>query len=80
MAREKIRSNPPARRKRANLFELAYQCIEDLLVNCILKPGRFLTVRELQCLTGFGRTPAHAAVNRHAEDHPPAPCPADRAN
>jgi len=58
----------PARRNRVNLFELAYQRIEDLLVNCDLKPGRFLTVQELQDLTGFGRTPVHAAVNRLAAD------------
>jgi DNA-binding GntR family transcriptional regulator len=58
----------PARRNRVNLFELAYQRIEDLLVNCELKPGRFLTVLELQNLTGFGRTPVHAAVNRLAAD------------
>jgi len=30
---------------RINFFELAYQRIEDLLVSCELKPGRFLTVR-----------------------------------
>ena len=58
----------PARRNRVNLFELAYQRIEDLLVNCELKPGRFLIVLELQSLTGFGRTPVHAAVNRLAAD------------
>jgi DNA-binding GntR family transcriptional regulator len=58
----------PARRNRVNLLELAYQRIEDLLVNCALKPGRFLTVQELQELTGFGRTPVHAAVNRLAAD------------
>lgn len=58
----------PARRNRVNLFELAYQRIEDLLVHCELKPGRFLTVQELQSLTGFGRTPVHAAVNLLAAD------------
>ena len=62
------RGGAPARRNRVNLFELAYQRIEDLLVNCALKPGRFLTVQELQDLTGFGRTPVHAAVNRLAAD------------
>jgi DNA-binding GntR family transcriptional regulator len=51
-----------------NLFETAYLKIEELLVNCTLKPGRFLTVQELQDLTGFGRTPVHAAVNRFATD------------
>lgn len=51
-----------------NLFEAAYLRIEELLVNCQLKPGHFLTVQELQGLTGFGRTPVHAAVNRLAAD------------
>jgi len=56
------------RRNPVNLFECAYLKIEELLVNCALKPGRFLTVQELQSLTGFGRTPVHAAVNRFAGD------------
>ncbi len=58
----------PSRRNRINFFELAYQRIEDLLVNCELKPGRFLTVQELQTVTGFGRTPVHNAVNQFAAD------------
>ena len=58
----------PSRRNRINFFELAYQRIEDLLVNCELKPGRFLTVQELQDVTGFGRTPVHNAVNQFAAD------------
>jgi DNA-binding GntR family transcriptional regulator len=59
---------PAGRRNRVNFFELAYQRIEDLLVNCELRPGQFLTVQELQDLTGFGRTPVHSAVNRFAAD------------
>jgi DNA-binding GntR family transcriptional regulator len=58
----------PGRRNRVNFFELAYQRIEDLLVSCELKPGRFLTVQELQTVTGFGRTPVHNAVNQLAAD------------
>jgi DNA-binding GntR family transcriptional regulator len=58
----------PRRRNRINLFELAYQRIEELLVNCTLKPGRYLTMQDLQDLTGFGRTPVHHAVNRLAAD------------
>ena len=58
----------PKRQNRVNLFELAYQRIEDLLVNCALKPGRFLTMQDLQDVTGFGRTPVHHAVNRLAAD------------
>jgi len=56
------------RRNPVNLFESAYLKIEELLVSCSLRPGRFLTVQELQGLTGFGRTPVHAAVNRLAAD------------
>ena len=56
----------PQQRGAGNLFETAYLKIEELLVNCTLKPGRFLTVQELQDLTGFGRTPVHSAVNRLA--------------
>ncbi|MEN3383211.1 MAG: hypothetical protein V7608_3255 [Hyphomicrobiales bacterium] len=58
----------PRRRNRINLFELAYQRIETLLVDCALKPGRYLTMQDLQDLTGFGRTPVHHAVNRLAAD------------
>jgi DNA-binding GntR family transcriptional regulator len=61
-------SGAPSRRNRINFFELAYQRIEDLLVNCELKPGSFLTVQELQSVTGFGRTPVHNAVNQFAAD------------
>jgi DNA-binding GntR family transcriptional regulator len=61
-------ADAPRRHNRLNLLELAYQRIEDLLVNCELKPGRFLTVQELQTMTGFGRTPVHNAVNQFAAD------------
>ena len=56
------------RRNRINLFELAYQRIEEMLVSCQLRPGRYLTMQDLQDLTGFGRTPVHHAVNRLAAD------------
>ena len=56
------------RRNRINFFELAYQRIEELLVNCALRPGHSLTVQDLQDLTGFGRTPVHHAVNTLAAD------------
>lgn len=58
----------PQRRNRVNFFELAYQCIEEKLINCELRPGRFLTVQELQTVTGFGRTPVLNAVSRLAAD------------
>jgi DNA-binding GntR family transcriptional regulator len=59
---------PAPRRNRVNLFEVAYQRLEDLLVNCALRPGRFLTMQDLQDMTGLGRTPIHHAVNRLAAD------------
>ena len=58
----------PSRRNRTNLCELAYQKIENFLVNCALRPGQFLTMQELQNLTGFGRTPVHHAVNTLSAD------------
>ena len=60
--------SPEGRRNRVNLFELAYQKIEEMLVNCALKPGRYLTMQDLQDATGFGRTPVHHAVNQLAAD------------
>jgi DNA-binding GntR family transcriptional regulator len=62
------RSPAPQLRKRVNLFDQAYQRIEELLVNCALQPGRFLTMQDLQDLTSLGRTPVHHAVNRLAAD------------
>ncbi|OYU48036.1 MAG: transcriptional regulator [Rhizobiales bacterium PAR1] len=56
------------RQNRVNLFELAYQRIEELLINCTLRPGQSLTMQDLQDMTGFGRTPIHHAVNRLAAD------------
>jgi len=58
----------PHRRNRVNLFKLAYERIEDLIVKCELKPGSFLTMQDLQEMTGFGRTPVHQAVNQLAAD------------
>jgi DNA-binding GntR family transcriptional regulator len=58
----------PRQQNRVNLFDLAYQVIEDLLVNGALRPGCFLTMQDLQDITGFGRTPVHHAVSRLAAD------------
>ncbi|RWX81052.1 GntR family transcriptional regulator [Neorhizobium lilium] len=63
-----VEGGKPARSNRVNFLELAYQRIEDLLVNCHLKPGQQLTLHELQGLTGLGRTPVHNAVSRLAAD------------
>ena len=51
-----------------NQFELAYEAIEERLVSCELRPGRFLALQELQDLVNFGRTPVHQAVSRLAAD------------
>lgn len=51
-----------------NQFELAYEAIEERLVKCELRPGRFLAMQEIQQLVKFGRTPVHQAVNRLAAD------------
>ena len=59
---------PPRRSNRVNLFELAYERIEHLIFTCELKPGRFLSIQDLQELTGFSRTPVHQAVSRLADD------------
>ena len=58
----------PVRQNRVNLFDLAYEKLEDLIVSCTLKPGQLVTIQELQTLTGLGRTPIHQAVNRLAGD------------
>lgn len=63
-----VEGGQPARRNRVNLFELAYERIEELLVRCELAPGRFLAMQDLQEITGLGRTPVHHAVNRLAAD------------
>jgi DNA-binding GntR family transcriptional regulator len=60
--------SPPRRSNRVNLFELAYERIEHLIVTCELKPGRFLSIQDLQDMTGFSRTPVHQAVSRLADD------------
>jgi DNA-binding GntR family transcriptional regulator len=58
----------PRRSNGVNLFELAYERLEDLIIRCDLKPGQFLTIQDLQGLTGFSRTPVHQAVSRLAGD------------
>ena len=51
-----------------NQVELAYERIEQMLVNCQLKPGRFMAMQDLQELVHFGRTPVLQAVSRLAAD------------
>src|ERR1700743_1600927 len=59
---------PDRRHNRMNLFDLAYEQIEDLIVSCRLKPGQYITMQDLQDSTGLGRTPVHQAVSRLAAD------------
>src|ERR1700722_8110389 len=63
-------ASPPApgRHNRLNLFEMAYERLEDLIVRCELRPGSFLAMQDLQEVTGLGRTPVHQAVSRLASD------------
>jgi DNA-binding GntR family transcriptional regulator len=63
-----VAAEKPTRQNRVNLFELAYERLEELIITCELKPGRLLTILELQGILGFGRTPIHQAVNRLAGD------------
>ncbi len=58
----------PRRRNRLNLANLAYDQLEELIVTCELKPGLFLSIQDLQTMTGGGRTPIHQAVSRLAAD------------
>ncbi|MDM0078781.1 GntR family transcriptional regulator [Variovorax sp. J2P1-59] len=68
-ASEELTSHEPQRRRMpVSLSDAAYERIEELLVCCELKPGRFLATHDLQKLTGFGRTPVLQAVNRLAAD------------
>ncbi|MDB5847104.1 MAG: transcriptional regulator, GntR family [Rhodoferax sp.] len=55
-------------RSQVNLSDRAYERIEELLICCELKPGRFLATHELQAMVGFGRTPVLQAVNRLAAE------------
>lgn len=57
-----------SRQTHVNLFELAYEKIEELIVTMTLRPGRFLSIHDLQTMSGFGRTPVHQAVTRLAGD------------
>lgn len=58
----------PRRRNQVNLSDTAYERLEQLLICCELKPGRFMATHELQAMTGFGRTPVHQAVSRLAAE------------
>lgn len=56
------------RRNRVNLADQAYDQVEELIVTCTLRPGQYLSIQDLQTMTGSGRTPVHQAVSRLAAD------------
>lgn len=71
MAELKIIEAAPAagtRRSQTNLMEVAYERLEQLIIRCDLKPGSFLSMQDLQSMTGSSRTPIYHAVNRLATD------------
>lgn len=65
---DEVPASAAHRRNRVSLVELAYERIEDLIVNCELKPGRSLAIQDLLEVTGMSRTPVHQAVSRLADD------------
>jgi DNA-binding GntR family transcriptional regulator len=66
--KESALKSTPRKASQQNLSEQAYERLEELLICCELKPGRFLAMHELQAMLGFGRTPVHQAVSRLATD------------
>ena len=63
-----VAADKPPRSNRTNLSELAYQRLEEMIVTCTLRPGRFLSIQDLQERMGVGRTPIHQAVSHLAAD------------
>lgn len=61
-------TDKPSRLNHLNQANLAYDQLEALIVTCALKPGLYLSIQDLQKMTGGGRTPVHQAVSRLADD------------
>jgi DNA-binding GntR family transcriptional regulator len=61
-------NDKPGRHNRLNMANVAYDRLEELIVTCVLQPGLFLSIQDLQTATGGGRTPVHQAVSRLATD------------
>ena len=61
-------SGKPPRQNKLNLADFAYDKCEELIVNCDLRPGLYLSIQDLQDATRVGRTPIHQAVSRLAAD------------
>ncbi|RUT30102.1 GntR family transcriptional regulator [Arsenicitalea aurantiaca] len=53
---------------RRMLVDAAHDRLEGLIVDGTLAPGRFLSIQDLQTISGLSRTPAHQAVMRLAHD------------
>ncbi|WP_429932893.1 GntR family transcriptional regulator [Agrobacterium vitis] len=68
VAKEPVADVQEKRSNGVNLTELAYERIEHLIITCELRPGRFLSIQDLQQATGYSRTPVHQAVSRLAAD------------
>lgn len=66
MASRPASSSPAPRRE--NLASRAYDILEEMIVTCVLKPGQYLSIPEIQEQTGLGRTPIHLAISRLAGD------------
>ncbi len=56
------------RATRANLRELAYKSIQDLIATRRLKPGDYINERSLSKELGIGRTPTHQALEQLTHD------------
>jgi DNA-binding GntR family transcriptional regulator len=59
---------PRPHQRQVNLFEVAYDRLEEMIVNCSLRPGQLLSIQELQDMTGLSRTPVHQAVRQLSHD------------
>ncbi|HVY14972.1 MAG TPA: GntR family transcriptional regulator [Rhodopila sp.] len=67
-AKDEPRAPAAPRTHRVNLADQAYDQAEELIVTCVLRPGQYLSIQDLQTMIGSGRTPAHQAVSRLASD------------
>ncbi len=69
LPKQSEKSRPtPERRNSNNLMEIAYERLEQLIITCDLRPGSFMSMQELQNMTGCSRTPIYQAVARLASD------------
>ena len=62
----------PGGSSHASQFEVAYDRLEELLVNGTLRPGSRLSIQDLQAACGFGRTPVYQAAGSYTHLRAPA--------